>query len=189
MFEWAREHPTEILIGLGVLWSFWMWYRTLRWGRDELQEHFSQNPRPVQGEPPLNWRRQYAENFFRNHSGTARSNEPWDESDEQFSARVRDYMTHHFGFGGNFTTHGDRETLTLDSGNTIRIKLRDDNTLDVSMSAGDHKHRIMNWMALWPFSMLGSLIDDLLIRLWNRLYNLFIRVYQRMSDSVFGDLR
>lgn len=54
--------------------------------------------------------------------------------------------------------------------------------------ASQHKTRIIRWLALWPFSMLGTLINDLMIRLWETIYELLGGVYQRISDFVFADV-
>lgn len=58
-----------------------------------------------------------------------------------------------------------------------------------NLPVANHKGRITLWLALWPFSMIGTAFDDLFIRLWENLYQIFRGVYQRISDAVFAEVR
>lgn len=57
-----------------------------------------------------------------------------------------------------------------------------------SLEASSHKGRIISWLAMWPFSVIGTLVGDLLFRLWETIYEMFSGVYQRISDLVFADV-
>lgn len=48
-----------------------------------------------------------------------------------------------------------------------------------------NKARITAWAAFWPFSFLGTLLNDPVRRLINFLFNQFKALYQKMSDWVF----
>lgn len=50
------------------------------------------------------------------------------------------------------------------------------------------KSRITTWLALWPFSMLGSFLNDFLLSLWENIYEMFSGVFRRISDAVFSDI-
>ena len=45
-----------------------------------------------------------------------------------------------------------------------------------------HKQRIVSWITLWPFSVLGYVLGDMLLNIGNWLYSLLGGVYQRMTD-------
>lgn len=51
--------------------------------------------------------------------------------------------------------------------------------------ASKNKARITAWAAFWPFSFLGTLLNDPVRRLFNLLFNWFKALYQQMSDWVF----
>jgi hypothetical protein len=40
-------------------------------------------------------------------------------------------------------------------------------------------------MGLWPFSMLGSVFSDLIIHIWDTLYNWMGGIYDTISRSVW----
>ena len=52
--------------------------------------------------------------------------------------------------------------------------------------ASENKGRIVSWMSLWPCSVIGTLLNDPVRRLFNYLFNSFKALYQRMSDRVFA---
>lgn len=54
--------------------------------------------------------------------------------------------------------------------------------------ASDNKVKITAWMAFWPFSFLGTFINDPIRRLFNFLFSSFKKLYQRLSDHLFKDL-
>lgn len=51
--------------------------------------------------------------------------------------------------------------------------------------ASDHKQKIMTWMYLWPFSMLGTFLSDFLRKLWGNLYNWMSGIYDSISLAVW----
>jgi hypothetical protein len=54
--------------------------------------------------------------------------------------------------------------------------------------ASDNKSKIIAWMCFWPFSLLGTFINDPIRRLFNFLFNAFKATYQKLSDKMFVDL-
>jgi hypothetical protein len=52
-------------------------------------------------------------------------------------------------------------------------------------TAAHNKVRIVAWMAFWPCSMIGTLLNDPVRRLFTWLFNNFKALYQHMSDWVF----
>lgn len=52
----------------------------------------------------------------------------------------------------------------------------------------DYKGRITTWMAFWPFSLVWTLVDDLVIRLWENLYEMLTGTFRRIFESVFRDV-
>ena len=51
-----------------------------------------------------------------------------------------------------------------------------------------HKSRIMTWMVYWPWSMLWTLINDPIKKLFKAIYARIEGVYERISDRLFGDV-
>ena len=51
----------------------------------------------------------------------------------------------------------------------------------------NHKGAVIAWMCFWPFSLVGTFINDPLRRLFTFLFNSLKTTYQKMSDSVFSD--
>jgi hypothetical protein len=53
--------------------------------------------------------------------------------------------------------------------------------------AYDNKSKIVAWICYWPFSLIGTLINDPLRRLVNFCFAKLKATYQKMSDSVFKE--
>lgn len=51
--------------------------------------------------------------------------------------------------------------------------------------ASKNKARITAWASFWPFSFVGTLLNDPVRRLFNLLFNWFKALYQQMADWVF----
>ncbi len=51
--------------------------------------------------------------------------------------------------------------------------------------AAKSKARITAWMAFWPFSVVGTILNDPVRRLFNFLFTNFKALYQKMADHVF----
>lgn len=51
------------------------------------------------------------------------------------------------------------------------------------VKASDHKGDLTFWASYWPFSILGTIFNDLFRKIWTHLYNLLHDVYQRIADS------
>lgn len=51
--------------------------------------------------------------------------------------------------------------------------------------AVEHKARIVSWMSFWPFSVVGTFLNDPIRRLFNWLFNSFKALYQKMADKLF----
>lgn len=54
--------------------------------------------------------------------------------------------------------------------------------------ASRNKELILTWLAFWPFSIVGTLLSDVLLRWWEILYTELSTLFQRISDSVFSDI-
>lgn len=57
-----------------------------------------------------------------------------------------------------------------------------------SVLASKHRGRITKWISLWPLNIVYTLIEDLLLELWARLYDLVAGTFQRISDRMFADV-
>lgn len=52
--------------------------------------------------------------------------------------------------------------------------------------ASENKERIMTWMYLWPFSMLGTLVSEFLFKIWDRIYDAMGEVYNSIAAAAFS---
>jgi hypothetical protein len=77
------------------------------------------------------------------------------------------------------------EDLLKDFQDYLGSRYDDSRTLRVKPQASDNKARIVAWMSFWPFSFIGTVLNDPIRRLFNFLFNQFKALYQRMSDHVF----
>lgn len=44
----------------------------------------------------------------------------------------------------------------------------------------DHKSELIGWMMIWPMSMFESLLFDLIVEIWNRIYERFGKVLEKI---------
>lgn len=52
--------------------------------------------------------------------------------------------------------------------------------------ASNNKSAILAWMTLWPFSFIGTVLNDPIRRLFNFLFNSFKKSYQALADRVLA---
>ena len=62
-----------------------------------------------------------------------------------------------------------------------------DNTPYKRPRAVNNKSRIVSWMSLWPCSVIGTVLNDPVRRLFTFIFNWFKGLYQKMSDAIFRD--
>ena len=53
-------------------------------------------------------------------------------------------------------------------------------------SAREHKSRITTWMAFWPWSLVWTLINDPLRKLFEHIYQHIQRLYQSIADRLYA---
>lgn len=51
--------------------------------------------------------------------------------------------------------------------------------------AREHKGDIMRWMSYWPFSIVGTILNDFVRKAWTHIYNFMVGTYDRISTYVF----
>jgi hypothetical protein len=59
--------------------------------------------------------------------------------------------------------------------------------LHIVPSASDFKAKIIAWMAFWPCSMIGFVLNDPVRRLFNYIFLYLKGSYQKMADSILSD--
>lgn len=52
--------------------------------------------------------------------------------------------------------------------------------------AKEHKADLTRWATYWPFSLIGSLLNDVVRKTWVYIFDLLQSTYQRMADSMFA---
>lgn len=60
------------------------------------------------------------------------------------------------------------------------------NKLSLKPKASENKARITSWAIFWPFSLVGTLINDPLRRLWNLIWGAVKGLYQKMADRLLA---
>lgn len=55
-------------------------------------------------------------------------------------------------------------------------------------TAYHNKARIIRWMAYWPFSLVWTLVNDPIRRIWNAVYHWLSDIYDALSRHVYKDL-
>lgn len=53
--------------------------------------------------------------------------------------------------------------------------------------AADNKGRIIAWISYWPFSFIGTLLNDPFKKAINFIFNQFKSLYQRMANSLYKE--
>lgn len=51
--------------------------------------------------------------------------------------------------------------------------------------ASAHKQDLTRWMAYWPFSIVGTILNDFIRRIWHNIYEHLAKTYDRISVYVF----
>jgi hypothetical protein len=51
--------------------------------------------------------------------------------------------------------------------------------------ASENKSRLTRWGTYWPFSIVGTLLNDVVRRTWEYIYEMLQTTYQRMSEAIF----
>lgn len=61
-----------------------------------------------------------------------------------------------------------------------------DNPLSKKPRAVNNKARITAWMSFWPYSLVGTLLNDPVRRLFNAIFSWVKGLYQKMADAMFS---
>jgi len=93
-----------------------------------------------------------------------RNLDPTDQVPENLRGSFKDYVRNHVGWS-----------------NKHRTQLWD---LE-RPRASKNKGRITAWASFWPFSFVGTLLNDPVRRLFNFLFKWFKELYQKLSDHLF----
>lgn len=56
----------------------------------------------------------------------------------------------------------------------------------ITPSARNEKSRLMTWMAYWPFSLLSTLLCDIILDTWNWIYSNLHQVFQYRAAARFA---
>lgn len=166
---WVKAHVLETLIfagiylGAGVIWSFIKWASYLYKYREQWKEA---KEKDLAKKPA--WIENAKQELIRQNERTTERNAsgnwwhevltPIPDSPEQWEAYYEE--NNHYRESRRFS----------------------------KPQASEHKGKIIAWMCFWPFSLLGTFINDPIRRLFNFLFNSFKRLYQKLSDKMFADL-
>lgn len=57
---------------------------------------------------------------------------------------------------------------------------------ELTPKANDYVDRISAWVIHWPFVVIGSLVEDILIEFFNRLAEMFTLMFTRIGRAIIG---
>ena len=66
-----------------------------------------------------------------------------------------------------------------------RYDARNDGITGAAPLASEHKASLTRWGTYWPFSIIGTLLNDVVRRTWEYIYEMLQTTYQRMSEAIF----
>lgn len=167
VLDFVKDHTVEALVGtggyvvIGVVWSFVKWFSFLMGFRDtyreEKEKFFEFKKMPTNS----NLDAALEEEFLKGLSNEGRYNGRYleDEKGNKIASAPRWYSD---------------------------VNTYKSNSLNVKPRAAKNKARITSWGAFWPFSMVGTIINDPIRRLWNFLWGQLKALYQRMADRLLA---
>lgn len=100
------------------------------------------------------------------------------------------WFSYLYGFRDRYREAKEKFKSTFSGGNldeAFRDYLNrvDQRDLLVRPSETNNKGRIIAWISLWPFSIIGTILNDLVRRICTRIYNYYKALYQRVVKYVF----
>jgi len=168
LYEFFRDHALEGLIGTagyvgaGLVWSFIKWLSFLMGFRDTYREQ--------------------REAFLGAKNLPTDTKVLTEEQEREFLEGLS-YMAH-----TEAPYVYDADGKKVGAPRRWKASLYDyrGNSLNVRPRAAKNKSRITSWAIFWPFSLVGTLINDPLRRLWNLIWGAVKGLYQKMSDRMFA---
>lgn len=90
------------------------------------------------------------------------------------------------------TVQARKKTQTDADFNAFMYRVRDDLTSsfgELPPVVSHHKSNLIRWMAWWPFTIIGSLFDDILRRFFTAVYNMMGDAWQAISNHAFRNVQ
>lgn len=162
----VKGHALETGIGVGaylvvgIVWSFIKWFSYLH----NFKDKFLDAKREFLVEHNLPSDTSLTEEFLEDFE---------DKSEKKYAEEYAEYQAN--------TSRDHFSKFTSPSRKHIYF----DKSLLQRPLAVHNKNKIVAWMSLWPFSMVGTLINDPVRRMFTFLFNQLRATYQRISDHVF----
>lgn len=176
VLDWAATN-WQWMIGFGVsyiligaLYTIPKWKLFVSDIRDQVGDYVSKNKIPVFREPVDLWG-ETAARLWNNEIQRGQRKEDAKEDYAHFVDRVQTW----------------RSRLRVSS---VSITTSDDPPHKVKFDVPwrDHKSRFVSWMMFWPFSLFATLINDFVVKLYERLYRILSGVYEKVTVHTFRDL-
>jgi len=80
--------------------------------------------------------------------------------------------------------HATKE-LTPELAAQLRRKLINSHIPDSAPRAERYKAKIVKWMMMWPFSIVGTLLRDVVKDIWNHIHTFCTAQYNKISGSMY----
>jgi hypothetical protein len=182
--SWVYGHIPHLVSGfavyliLGVAWSVYKWWRLVRTVFLALKERLVEYPLPTDKD-------------VQGVVDTILADQAREKEDPRSRANTR------FINGDGTIKRDDIATSIRQDWKSVALSARQKPFTDLiydvrenkfEFPVREYKGKIITWMAFWPFSLVWTLIDDLVVRLWENLYKMLTGIFRRISEAVFRDL-
>lgn len=168
VYEFFRAYTLEGVVGVagyigaGLVWSFVKWFSFLMGFRDAYRE---------EKDKFLMFKKLQADAVLT------------PELQEQFLKGLSNEGRHNY----NYIKGPDgRDILDVSPRWYSDVMTYKGNSLNVRPRAAKNKARITSWAIFWPFSMVGTIVNDPLRRLWNLIWGWVKGLYQKMADKMLA---
>jgi hypothetical protein len=101
---------------------------------------------------------------------------------------VHNQVVKYNSYKAEFLKSKNAETLTPELAAELADQIERGSYRSNIMSAPDpseHKSSLIRWGTYWPFSMVGTALNDIVRKAWEYVYEMLQTTYQRMSKAIF----
>lgn len=99
---------------------------------------------------------------------------------------VKNKMFAYNNFKRAFLKDHNAATLTPELASLMADRLERSNIASATApDPADHKGDLTRWGTYWPFSMVGTALNDIVCKAWDYVYEMLQTTYHRMSKAIF----
>lgn len=111
---------------------------------------------------------------------------------EERASRLEDFhegqreAKERFSHGESY--HSDCELITKTDYQFLSKEYYKNTQLSRAPKIRAYKNKFVSWLTFWPFSVVGTILHDLIKRISTWIYERFTKMMQWMSDRMVGDI-